>query len=187
MRSAHSRPERLDRAPRRSESEVHRGRDPAHRLVDVRQPHDTPGARGGRRDRLRRRGGRGGPRDGRPPARRGGPRARRLQESLRPGGESGGVVMTPRAALWLLAVLALLGSAPAGREREHGPSRMEVKAPELPRRLVATAPAASAGPRIDVPGGADLQAVLDRARPGDTIELAPGATVRGPFVLGHKP
>ena len=39
---------------------------------------------------------------------------------------------------------------------------------------------------IAVPAGADLQAALDDARPGDTLELAPGATYRGPFTLPRK-
>ena len=34
--------------------------------------------------------------------------------------------------------------------------------------------------------GGDLQAAIDDARPGDSIELEPGATYRGPFKLRHK-
>ena len=40
---------------------------------------------------------------------------------------------------------------------------------------------------IQVPPGGDLQQAIDRARPGDTILLAPGATYVGHFVLSDKP
>jgi hypothetical protein len=39
---------------------------------------------------------------------------------------------------------------------------------------------------LQVPEGADLQAALDRARPGDTILLRPGAVYVGNFVLPRK-
>ena len=39
---------------------------------------------------------------------------------------------------------------------------------------------------VNVPAGGDLQAALDRARPGDTITLEPGATYTGNFVLPVK-
>jgi hypothetical protein len=39
---------------------------------------------------------------------------------------------------------------------------------------------------IRVAAGGDLQAALDRAQPGDVIELAPGATFTGNFVLPAK-
>jgi hypothetical protein len=46
----------------------------------------------------------------------------------------------------------------------------------------------SAGPGslITVAAGGDLQAAIDRARPGDTIELEAGATYTGHFVLPSK-
>lgn len=40
---------------------------------------------------------------------------------------------------------------------------------------------------LAVPAGGDLQAALERARPGDTIELEAGATYTGHFVLPVKP
>lgn len=40
---------------------------------------------------------------------------------------------------------------------------------------------------ISVPAGGDLQAAIDRAKPGDTIMLAGGATYTGNFVLPVKP
>ncbi len=39
---------------------------------------------------------------------------------------------------------------------------------------------------ITVPAGGDLQAALDRARPGDTISLAPGAVYVGNFLLPSR-
>ena len=50
--------------------------------------------------------------------------------------------------------------------------------------LAAFAPAAST---LRVPSGGDLQAAIDRASPGDTIELEQGATYTGHFVLPEKP
>ncbi len=50
-------------------------------------------------------------------------------------------------------------------------------------------PKASAGPSTDsisVPAGGDLQAALDRARPGETILLQPGAVYTGTFTLDDK-
>jgi hypothetical protein len=42
---------------------------------------------------------------------------------------------------------------------------------------------APSGPTVRVPSGGDLQAAIDRAAPGDTIELEQGATYVGHFVL----
>jgi hypothetical protein len=44
----------------------------------------------------------------------------------------------------------------------------------------------ASGSTIDVAAGGDLQAALDKARPGDTVLLAPGATYTGSFVLRAK-
>lgn len=41
----------------------------------------------------------------------------------------------------------------------------------------------SAAQVVSVPAGADLQAAIDRARPGDVLTLAPGATYTGNFTL----
>ena len=47
--------------------------------------------------------------------------------------------------------------------------------------------ATATGPQaIRVPNGGDLQAAIDRANPGDVIELASGATFTGNFVLPQK-
>jgi hypothetical protein len=58
--------------------------------------------------------------------------------------------------------------------------------PELPRRSVDTTAVAPARRTIHVRAGEDLQAVIDEARPGDFIELEPGARYQGPFRLPPK-
>ena len=75
----------------------------------------------------------------------------------------------------LLAVLALAALAAAAAP------------PEPPRERVETEDVATAGRVISVPAGGDLQAALDKARPGDAIALAPGAVFTGSFVLRAKP
>jgi hypothetical protein len=58
--------------------------------------------------------------------------------------------------------------------------------PALPREYVDTTIKASPGRSLIVPAGADLQAVLDEARPGDEIVLTAGARYKGPFTLPYK-
>jgi hypothetical protein len=58
--------------------------------------------------------------------------------------------------------------------------------PELPRVSVDTTEVATNGHVIRVAAGGDLQAAIDKARPGDRIALEPGATYRGPFRLTRK-
>jgi hypothetical protein len=52
---------------------------------------------------------------------------------------------------------------------------------------LACAPVALAAETVTVPANGDLQAAIDNARPGDTIELQPGATYTGHFTLTMKP
>src|SRR5687767_4127741 len=52
--------------------------------------------------------------------------------------------------------------------------------------LLVSAPV-RAGSLIAVPSGGDLQGAIDRAKAGDTITLAAGATYVGNFVLRVKP
>ena len=49
------------------------------------------------------------------------------------------------------------------------------------------APVGTSGTTVSVPPGGDLQKALNAARPGDTIELAAGATYTGHFVLPVGP
>jgi hypothetical protein len=58
--------------------------------------------------------------------------------------------------------------------------------PAGPTVILNTAPPTQAGQTISVPSGGNLQAALNTAQPGDTIELAAGATFTGNFVLPKK-
>src|SRR5262245_9551136 len=59
----------------------------------------------------------------------------------------------------------------------------QIHARALVLTLVALAPAHAGAATINVPGGDDLQAALNAARPGDTILLEPGAVYVGNFEL----
>ena len=52
--------------------------------------------------------------------------------------------------------------------------------------MLLAAESLGAGTTISVPAGGDLQAAIDRAVPGDTIELEAGATFIGHFTLPNK-
>lgn len=58
--------------------------------------------------------------------------------------------------------------------------------PEAPRERVEIALTAPSGRTIRVIAGESFQAALDRARPGEIIELAAGAVFEGPFHLPRK-
>ena len=58
--------------------------------------------------------------------------------------------------------------------------------PELPREYLNTAMPAVTGRSIRVPAGANLQAAIDDAQPGDELVLDAGATYVGTFVLRKK-
>jgi hypothetical protein len=60
------------------------------------------------------------------------------------------------------------------------------QSPELPRELVDASYAPLSGQRIHVPAGGNLQAAINAAQPGDTIELDPGAVFTGNFTLPRK-
>jgi hypothetical protein len=60
------------------------------------------------------------------------------------------------------------------------------RTPELPRATVDTAEVRTTGQVIHVPAGGNLQAAIDKARPGDRLTLERGATYRGPFRLPKK-
>src|SRR5687768_4621451 len=49
--------------------------------------------------------------------------------------------------------------------------------------LLAAAASSASAATIDVPAGGNLQAAINAAQPGDIIQLAPGATYVGNFVL----
>jgi hypothetical protein len=60
------------------------------------------------------------------------------------------------------------------------------QSPELPREFVDASYAPLTGQRIHVPAGGDLQAAINTAQPGDTIELEAGALFTGNFTLPRK-
>jgi hypothetical protein len=60
-------------------------------------------------------------------------------------------------------------------------------APQPAAQAARGGPGAAPGPIVAVPAGGDLQAALDAAVPGTTIQLAPGATYTGNFLLRKKP
>ncbi len=77
----------------------------------------------------------------------------------------------PNIYLWLVLTIAPLFSATAA---------------ELPREMINTEPKPVIGQIISVPAGGNLRAALQRAQPGDVIELQPGAVYTGPFELPVK-
>jgi hypothetical protein len=89
------------------------------------------------------------------------------------GGASAGAVAMPH-------VDAPIASAVAARDAGA------VEGPQLPRASVDTTEVAATGQVIHVAAGGDLQAAIDKARPGDRITLDRGATYRGPFRLPRK-
>jgi hypothetical protein len=92
------------------------------------------------------------------------------------------------AVLGVAALSGRLEPSHDGRQAAPGnrPSADVRTTPERPRALVDVAAAEPSGRTIRVPGGGNLQAALDDARPGDHIALDPGATYRGPFRLPRK-
>jgi hypothetical protein len=66
------------------------------------------------------------------------------------------------------------------------PAANAATAPAGPSVILDTTPPTQTGQTISVPSGGNLQAALNTAQPGDTIELAAGATFTGNFVLPKK-
>src|SRR6266480_1024128 len=56
----------------------------------------------------------------------------------------------------------------------------------LPQVYLDTTYSRPSGSTIPVPAGGDFQAALNKANPGDTIQLAAGASYIGPFTLPNK-
>jgi len=63
---------------------------------------------------------------------------------------------------------------------------LSASAAELPRETINTTLQTSIGQIINVPVNGNLQSALRQARPGDIIELQPGAVYTGPFELPAK-
>jgi hypothetical protein len=66
------------------------------------------------------------------------------------------------------------------------PATLAADEPEPPRVYLDTTYAPPKGRPIEVTAGGDLQAALDRAKPGDVITLEAGATFTGNFTLPNK-
>jgi hypothetical protein len=90
--------------------------------------------------------------------------------------------MTPswRNGACMQLLLIALGCTPQRALGASGPA-----AAAAPRRCSMPAET-SGGQTIDIPAGADLQAALNAARPGDTLSLAAGVVFVGPFTLPRK-
>src|SRR5262252_6568141 len=98
-----------------------------------------------------------------------------------------GFVFSLSAAALCVAVSSLPKSERPSRSRSVPPQpSTSSRLPERPRRSVDIRAVATAGRTIHVKAGGDLQAAIDDARLGDSIELEPGATYRGPFTLRRK-
>src|SRR5437870_1189092 len=86
-----------------------------------------------------------------------------------------------RSCLGLLIVVASVISLSAASRPTAEP-----RGPEMPRAYVDTTYAPSSGRIIALRAGANFQAALDAARPGDVITLEAGATFVGSFTLPNK-
>ena len=120
---------------------------------------------------------------------------------------SGGTLLCIAASVALVARhTGHTGSSGSGAERSNEPiglrGSQQAPAPfvvrrepegavkpgaaQLPRLDLDPRVARSTGRQIRVKGGANLQAAIDRAEPGDVLLLEPGATWIGPFHLRRK-
>jgi hypothetical protein len=82
----------------------------------------------------------------------------------------------------VVALVLLAGVALGGAPLVAGPVGSEP-----PYQPVATGPTTGPGRTIAVPAGGNVQAAVDSAKPGDTIELVAGATYQGAITLPAKP
>ena len=96
-------------------------------------------------------------------------------------GIAGGVVIAMALALAVCA-----NGAPEQAARTAVRDASGSREPALPARRVDTSPVSPSGRTVRLAQGGDLQAALDAAKPGDVIELQPGATYHGPFRLRRK-
>lgn len=90
-------------------------------------------------------------------------------------------LLTHNMALFMAAGIAVGGCFIAGAVLAEGPQRAEGPRHRIDMQVI------SPGAVIRLNAGGDLQAALERATPGDTIELEAGAVFQGPFVLPYKP
>src|SRR5262245_11561272 len=79
---------------------------------------------------------------------------------------------------FLLGVFPLVASL--------APNVSAAQLPASPSVFLDTSPPTQTGKTISVPAGGNFQAALNSALPGDTIELAAGATFSGNFLMPKK-
>lgn len=77
------------------------------------------------------------------------------------------------------------GSAPMGKCTEPVAPDPDIQQ-ALPKVFLDTTYSKGSGETVSVPAGGDLQAAIDAAAPGDTLELAAGATYAGTIHLPKK-
>ena len=118
---------------------------------------------------------------------------------------SNALVATVSAAGWVTAVAAgsaqvkaksgnaeatatvAVATAPATPTPPTPEAPIPASATLLPATFATPMPSPVAGAQvIDVPVGGNLQQAIDAAKPGDVVQLAPGATYVGNFVLRNK-
>src|SRR6516164_10769805 len=97
-----------------------------------------------------------------------------------------GFIFSLAMASICLAISAMPKPEPPSRARPVKPQPTTSQLPERPRRSVDPRAVVATGRVIRVKAGGDLQAAIDQARPGDSIDLEPGATYQGPFRLRRK-
>lgn len=89
--------------------------------------------------------------------------------------------MAAWVAAWVAASSLLVWGSTVGDFASAGPQRAEQPRQRIDSEVI------SASEVIWVSTGEDFQAALQRAVPGDTIELEVGAVFQGPFILPYKP
>jgi hypothetical protein len=98
---------------------------------------------------------------------------------------SGALLYRRRVLIYLLLAL-ILPVLLAMDSPALGQSIGQPQLPAPPRVFLDTSYTPPSGRTIPVAAGADLQAALNAARPGDTLALQPGAVFRGNFTLPKK-
>ena len=89
------------------------------------------------------------------------------------------------ASLVATGLIGLLLTSP-GRCAQAAAAVGDGRSPEAPREFVDTRYVPAAGHTVQVPAGANLQAAVDKAQPGDTLILQAGAVYTGPITLKPK-
>jgi len=97
-----------------------------------------------------------------------------------------GLIFSVATALVCVAISAMPKPELPARTRSVRLQPTASQFPERPRHGVDTRDLPFTGRTVHVGTDGNLQAAIDDARPGDSIELEPGATYHGPFRLPRK-